>query len=68
IKIFTKNPELAQAIEGNIQLIASETLATNLSVVVVSSESIEVRGSAQYDITELADEQIAIELKVVREA
>lgn len=68
IKIFTKNPELAQAIEGNIQLIASETLATNLTVVVVSSESIEVRGSAEYDLTELADEQIAIELKVVSEA
>jgi isoleucyl-tRNA synthetase len=68
IKIFTKNPELAQAIEGNIQLIASETLAKELSVVVVSSESIEVRGSSEYDLTELADEQIAIELKVVSEA
>jgi isoleucyl-tRNA synthetase len=65
IKVFTKNSELAQALEANRQLIASETLASNLDVVVLSSESIEVGGSPQCELTELADEQIAIELKVV---
>jgi isoleucyl-tRNA synthetase len=68
IQVFTKDPELAQALEANRLLIASETLAKDLSVVVVSSESIEVRGSSECDITELADEQIAIALTVVSEA
>jgi isoleucyl-tRNA synthetase len=65
IKVFTKNSELAQALEANRQLIASETLASNLDVVALSSESIEVGGSPECELTELADEQIAIELKVV---
>jgi len=64
ISIFTTSADLAESLKGNLELIQGETLASDFSVSVVPKESVESQGS-ECELVELADEPIAVGLKVV---
>jgi isoleucyl-tRNA synthetase len=67
ISIFTTSSQLAEALNTNLGLIQSETLATDFAVAVVPQGSIDIKDGV-CELVELADEQIAVELDVISES
>jgi isoleucyl-tRNA synthetase len=67
IKMLVSSQALADALKDHQELIAGETLSKKVQVEVVAIESLESLDSldASYEITELADERIAIGLQVL---
>jgi isoleucyl-tRNA synthetase len=64
VSILTTSPQLTEALNANRELIQGETLATELTVSVVPQESAEINGG-DFEPVELAEEPIAVNLKVV---
>ena len=64
VSILTTSPQLTEALNANRELIQGETLATELTVSVVPQESAEIKGG-DFEPVELAEEPIAVNLKVV---
>jgi hypothetical protein len=62
--LTTVSNDLAEALKPNIDLIAGETLAKWISVVVITQEPAEVGGTG-CELVELGDEQVAMSLEVV---
>jgi isoleucyl-tRNA synthetase len=64
ISIMTTSAQLAEALQANSELIAGETLAKQIAVKLVTAEELELGGS-DFEPSELADEKIAIGLRVI---
>lgn len=64
VSIMTTSAQLAEALQANSELIAGETLAKQIVVKLVTAEEIELGGS-DFEPSELADEKIAIGLRVI---
>jgi isoleucyl-tRNA synthetase len=64
VTLTTVSNDLAEALKPNIDLIAGETLAKWISVVVITQEPAEVGGTG-CELVELGDEQVAMSLEVV---
>lgn len=67
ISIVTTSSQLAEALNANLGLIQSETLATDFTVAVVPQGSIEIKDPV-CELVELADEQIAVGLDVISDS
>ena len=64
VSIMTTSAQLAEALQANSELIAGETLAKQIAVKLVTAEELELGGS-DFEPSELADEKIAIGLRVI---